>query len=152
MAYAECETALATLLKTLNSAGQFTDTTWVTQKDYSVLDKNGVMRCAVLMPGSVGHEPSRGSTYTRIWDVMLDLFVKNGKEASTMADLATIRDAVIRKIDQNPNLSGTAGVHDVFIVSDGDPVPVNKAGDAVNTIPIWISQRFRVSIYQTLTV
>lgn len=151
MAYSECETALATLLKTLNGAGQFVSSAYVTQADYSILDR-GVPVAAVLEPDTFSSIASKGATYDRVWDILIDLFIKFTKESVTIPAFITLRDAVIRKIDQNPNLSGTAGVYDMVVSSDGGIVDVNMETDAPGAKPVFKSQRLRVSVYQTLTV
>jgi hypothetical protein len=148
MAYAECETALATLLKTLNGNDQFKTAAQVSQKDYAILDK-GIPTAAVLVPDSFGITGSKGPVYDRTWDILIDLFVRYTTEAATMATFATLRDSVIRLIDQNPNLSRTAGVYDTVVSSDGGIVDVNKSD---GTGPVFRSQRLRVTVYQSLTV
>lgn len=159
MTTAAIMTAIETILlttKDVSNNNYFTSTAEVKAVDmgsYQVLDK-GVEYAAVLLPGRFRSDEPASYSDANHDDILVDLFARYGSDAATNWDNFTaFRDAVRAKLQSYPTLNGVTGVHKVSVIADEDPGAVLKGtGKSAQTGPIFIVQRLRVTVVQTVVL
>lgn len=156
-AYQAVENGVKAILDGMTS---YFNTGFVTQGDYSVLDKGSTKgAAAVLTPGDFEDLGGWDSTSQKLWVVNLDLFQQYrpgtiGETATTASpasfnNFKVLRGAVIETLEKYPTLNGVDNVTNVSVSGDGDPTYVTQKDTSVIT---HIVQTLRISVVKNTPI
>ncbi len=94
----------------------------VTTADYRVLDK-GYTKAVVLRPGPFTQERTEfGGGIEATWNIMIELFIKYQDDTQVQNSIRDERQDIIDKVNEYPELGGSAVV--ALIFEGAEPVPV----------------------------
>ena len=118
MGYATCETAVATVIKTIVGY----DANNVTSGDYRVFAK-GKMKAVILEPGAFrDHGKFDDSRHRTHWVVNINLFIGFKDEITTVREeIRAERQKIIDMLDKYPTLGDTSGVVISMVTSGDEP-------------------------------
>lgn len=146
--YSECETGLATLLKTLTT---YFKHDWQVSDDDLVV-KRGADYFVVVRPGAFPYTRQTEQLSTVNWTVVIDLYVRYVEYKTSWSKFKAFRSDIFNLLMEYPTLNGVAGVVSVDMTSDEQTqylefsdAPGAKSNFIIQTVKVIITQYIHYS-------
>ena len=150
MSYANAESTLVTILKTVTGLGA----TLVTAGNYAVLDK-GVTAAAVVWPGGFDSPEDNGQVIEMTHVCNIDLFQRFTDQTATHSAFVSLRDAVVVKLQEQYQRRDVAnnpyGFYVTSISAGDDPQDVQMQ-NAPATGPVFRAQTLTVTLVEYVEI